>query len=182
VVLFWALAMLGLFAHFFDSGLNAGNRRLAHFAPQLLPATPRLGVISAMYFLDPDCSCSRNVEGQINSMQQRYGASLQQFIAAPASNSRQLAASAATLLSAAESESFASAVPALPAVAIWDAAGRLAYFGPLAAGFDCGASGDSFVSANLRRLSRGQEPIPTAMDAVGCFCSVKGSVSSAVNP
>ena len=61
------------------------------------------------------------------------------------------------------------AVPASPAVAIWDEHGKLAYFGPYSSGLVCG-QGDDFVSRVMVRLTQKQNPEWINMLGVGCFC------------
>ncbi|MDB6061875.1 MAG: hypothetical protein JWM78_1978 [Verrucomicrobiaceae bacterium] len=174
VLLIWGLAMLGFFFHFYGANPLVDNLKLVHFDAALLPATPHVGAINAVYFVDGECPCSRNLRAQIETFQHSYGASLQQSIVAAADRAAPTVASTIPL-DIAVAKRLRAAVPAFPAVAIWDASGKLAYFGPLAAGLDCGAASDSFVSATLRRLSRGQTPVAAPADAVGCFCSTPGS-------
>lgn len=63
-----------------------------------------------------------------------------------------------------------SAVPASPAVGIWDAQGVLIYFGPYSAGFVCSA-GNSFTEPVLHALLAGRAVRATKTLASGCFCS-----------
>jgi hypothetical protein len=60
-------------------------------------------------------------------------------------------------------------VAAAPAALVFDAAGRLAYFGPYSDAADCGTS-NGFVERALDALLAGRPPSPLRPLGVGCFC------------
>jgi hypothetical protein len=60
-------------------------------------------------------------------------------------------------------------IPASPAVAIWDRAGKLAYFGPYSEGLTCNSS-NSFIEPILQALNEGRKVSATHTLAVGCYC------------
>ena len=60
-------------------------------------------------------------------------------------------------------------LPASPAVAIWDAQGDLAYFGPYSEGAVC-TSSNSFIEPILEALVAGRRVRADSNLAVGCFC------------
>lgn len=59
---------------------------------------------------------------------------------------------------------------ASPALAIWDEAGQLAYFGPYSSGLTCGAGLD-FIAMVLKKLKVGDNPQWINGQGFGCFCS-----------
>jgi hypothetical protein len=60
-------------------------------------------------------------------------------------------------------------VKAAPAALVFDAAGRLAYFGPYSDAADCGTS-NGFVERTLEALLAGRPAPPLRPLGVGCFC------------
>ena len=63
----------------------------------------------------------------------------------------------------------AEQLPASPAVAIWDRAGQLAYFGPYSEGAVCNSS-NSFIEPVLDALINNRPVNAANTLAVGCFC------------
>ncbi len=61
-------------------------------------------------------------------------------------------------------------IEATPAALVFDAAGRLVYFGPYSDSARCGESG-GLVERVLERLLGGQTPRPQPFYGGGCFCS-----------
>lgn len=107
-----------------------------------------------VHILDPNCPCTRFSTSHIRDLEKQYG-DISTFM-----NWQDLP------------ESFRSdfRIPASPAVAIWSAAGELAYFGPYSSGEFCG-EGDDFVFATIDNLAKGTNPKWINQDAVGCFCA-----------
>ena len=60
-------------------------------------------------------------------------------------------------------------IPATPAVAIWDADGELAYFGPYSSGMSCG-EGFDFIDMVLGKLAQQENPQWINNQGFGCFC------------
>lgn len=65
-------------------------------------------------------------------------------------------------------------IPASPSVAIWDADGHLAYFGPYSSGMTCG-QGFDFINMVLTKLAQGNNPAWVNSQGFGCFCPWKES-------
>ncbi|MFZ2288135.1 MAG: DUF6436 domain-containing protein [Halopseudomonas yangmingensis] len=61
--------------------------------------------------------------------------------------------------------------PGAPAVAIWNAEGRLAYVGPYSDGVAC-TSDSSLIEPLLRTLVAGREASVTRQDTVSCLCEL----------
>jgi hypothetical protein len=66
-------------------------------------------------------------------------------------------------------------IEATPAALVFDAAGRLVYFGPYSDSARCGDSG-GLVERVLDRMLGGQIPHPQPFYGGGCFCSGKSNV------
>ncbi|MET0379291.1 MAG: DUF6436 domain-containing protein [Spongiibacteraceae bacterium] len=171
VLLVWLITMAVLFWHFEGRFFKTtGNHPLVHFAPDSLPAAPAGDIVQVMYFLAGDCPCERVVPRQIEALHNRYGVRLKQWVAVgPDAKTTGFPADVA-VFGAAESARWRNQVPAFPAVAVWDAQGLLVYFGPPAAGSDCGA-GESYVTASLVRIFDRRPPLAIVNDVTGCLCS-----------
>ena len=117
------------------------------------PQHPQKGYAKIMHYVDPACPCSRFAYSHIQDIEKH----LQQD------------AEFQTVTPQSATESRIRPVPAVPAVAIWDAAGKLAYFGPYSSGFLCG-QGEDLVIAVMESLRRGENPEWINQQAVGCFC------------
>ena len=62
-------------------------------------------------------------------------------------------------------------IEATPAALVFDAAGRLVYFGPYSDSARCGESGGGLVERVLERVLGGQSPQPQPFYGGGCFCN-----------
>lgn len=118
-----------------------------------LPATERsAGQIQIMHFYSADdCPCESYRTAHLADIQMKLAGIAQRDIRA------------------ADALAAGLNIPAVPAVAVWDEKGQLAYFGPYSAGVVCG-QGDDFVGRVLNLLARGQNPGWVNTTGVGCFC------------
>lgn len=110
------------------------------------------GAVTVVAIIDPHCPCSGFAEGHWQDLQQRHSG----VVFERATQDGQWAA-------------LATLVPSSPAVAVWDAAGQLRYFGPFSSGAFCG-SGDDFVAMALQAIASEEHFFWINQDAVGCFC------------
>jgi hypothetical protein len=67
-------------------------------------------------------------------------------------------------------------VEATPAALVFDAAGRLVYFGPYSDSARCGESGGGLVERVLERVLGGQSPQPQPFYGSGCFCNSANNI------
>jgi len=106
-----------------------------------------------MHFIDPACPCTRYSLPHIADLENTWKDGGIRFT---------------TQYAGAEAPGFEVAVPASPAVAIWNSDGELTYFGPYTSGQYCG-QGEDIVQQHLEvpEQSEGQW---TNQEAVGCFC------------
>jgi hypothetical protein len=66
-------------------------------------------------------------------------------------------------------------IEATPAALVFDAAGKLVYFGPYSDSARCGESG-GLVERVLERVLDGQAPRPQPFYGGGCFCSSANNI------
>ncbi len=126
------------------------------------------GAIRFVHFWDPACPCNVGNQQHLAEMLERYADEVEFYHLQKPGSSGQLPKVLSTMrhlsgLSGAEQ------LPASPAVAIWDRAGQLAYFGPYSEGAVCNSS-NSFIEPVLDALINSR-PVKAANTlAVGCFC------------
>ena len=121
--------------------------------------SPRAAV-TVVHVYRSDCACNRFTDPHLAKLQAQYGPSNVRFIRLEAS---QLRASGRLRW-----------VDATPAALVFDAAGRLVYFGPYSDANWCGAAG-GLVERILEKTLNG---IPQKLQRVlsrGCFCGEKPS-------
>lgn len=126
------------------------------------------GAIRFVHFWDPACPCNVGNQQHLAEMLERYADEVEFYHLQKPGSSGQLpkVLSAMRHLSGLPG---AEQLPASPAVAIWDRAGQLAYFGPYSEGAVCNSS-NSFIEPVLDALINNR-PVKAANTlAVGCFC------------
>lgn len=122
------------------------------------------GMPLVLHFVDPDCPCSRFSTPHIQALESQYAGRARFIDFMSAGKGNELSGIVLP----------ANAVPAAPAVAIWDGKGQLAYFGPYSGGAVCG-EGTDFVAATLDQLQSGAVPHWINHEVVGCFCRWQAS-------
>jgi len=135
---------------------------------------PRAGAaakFTLIHLYNPACRCNRFTEPHLKRLIERYQARGVRFLAAPA---RAYAATAKTPfeLPAIRSEDGALAragVNSSPAALIFDADGRLLYYGPYSDSAWCGSAG-ALVEPVLDRAFSGLAPVMGLRASRGCFC------------
>lgn len=123
-----------------------------------LTLAPTQGSALVVHFIDSSCPCTDYTQKHISDLQKKY-APTTEFVAW---NSSQLSEEQRSVLSKFK-------VPASPAVAIWNKAGKLTYFGPYSSGAFCG-QGTDFVSISINNIQNGNAQIWVNNDVAGCFC------------
>ena len=107
------------------------------------------GAIRFVHFWDPACPCNVGNQQHLAEMLERYADEVEFYHLQKPGSSGQL--------------------PTSPAVAIWDRAGQLAYFGPYSEGAVCNSS-NSFIEPVLDALINNRPVNAANTLAVGCFC------------
>lgn len=116
---------------------------------QLLPGRGD-GHVAVMSFVDPACPCSKSARETLQQVAERFREQGVVFTA--------MAPGAA----------LPGAITGGPAMMIWDAAGRLAYAGPMALGGHCGGGAERLASM-LGDVVKGRQPDIAAIKA-SCAC------------
>ncbi len=126
------------------------------------------GAIRFVHFWDPACPCNVGNQQHLAEMLERYADDVEFYHLQKPGSSGQLpkVLSAMRHLSGLPG---AEQLPASPAVAIWDRAGQLAYFGPYSEGAVCNSS-NSFIEPVLDALINNRPGNAANTLAVGCFC------------
>ena len=110
-----------------------------------------------MHFIDEACPCSHFAKAHIDQLQSEFKQLSQHYFWPDFPPELKNAFPVGPV------------VPASPAVAVWDAEGQLAYFGPYSSGAICG-SGTDFVSITISKLTKQLNPHWVNHDVVGCYC------------
>lgn len=126
------------------------------------------GAIRFVHFWDPACPCNVGNQQHLAEMLERYADEVEFYHLQKPGSRGQLPKVLSTMRHLSGLPG-AEQLPASPAVAIWDRAGQLAYFGPYSEGAVCNSS-NSFIEPVLDALINNR-PVKAANTlAVGCFC------------
>ncbi|MFN3237637.1 MAG: DUF6436 domain-containing protein [Pseudomonadales bacterium] len=143
----WILLVAGLFWYFQFQYQSVWVTFSGGYLPTI-EAEP--GVTRVVHFVDSECPCTKFSKPHIADVELQWASSEIQF----------------RTVELATTTEFAGLIPAAPAVAAWDEAGELVYFGPYTSGTFCGEGEDLLGRLFMQRLA-GQW---TNQEAVGCFC------------
>jgi len=128
------------------------------------------GSIRVVHLWDPPCPCNVGNQQHLAELLERFAGQAVSFHVWQKPGSRgQLPDTLKALQPLAELPG-AEHLPASPAVAIWDQAGRLAYVGPYSEGAVC-TSANSFIEPVIEALLAGRAVTSTGSLAVGCYCA-----------
>jgi hypothetical protein len=162
----------------FDSAARARSAELwfrEAVAPQ--PGGTDARVATVVHVYSADCPCNRFTHphlARIISGYQHRGVSFVAAVHGPATAVASSLASSAGLTGIQQVElrggSDLAWIESTPAVLVFDAVGRLVYFGPYSDSARCGESG-GLVERVLDRMLGGQTPQPQPFYGGGCFCS-----------
>ena len=127
--------------------------------------------LTVVHLYNADCRCNRFVEPHLKRLIEGYQTRGVQFLAAPA---QPIAAHLPTpanlpVVAATRSTLAAAGVNSSPAALIFDAAGRLIYYGPYSDSAWCGSTGN-LVEPVLERALSGLTSARRPRPSRGCFC------------
>lgn len=132
---------------------------------------------TVLHFWDQGCACSRFNQDHVRQLSQHYQRAGVRFLVLDGrthdGEQVDLAEAFGNAVEPylANSDALAGlGIPASPAAAVFDADGRLAYFGPYSEGAACLAGNGDFVEQVLDKLLAGQRPQQMNTAAFGCFC------------
>ncbi|WP_416421481.1 DUF6436 domain-containing protein [Pseudomonas sp. App30] len=126
------------------------------------------GPIRLVHFWDPACPCNVVNEQHLAELTEQFAAKGVRFYSVQRQSSRGNLPRSLGITSLPDLPG-SDRISASPAVAIWDRAGKLAYFGPYSEGAVCSSS-NSFIEPILKALDTGLTVQATHMFAVGCYC------------
>lgn len=126
------------------------------------------GKIRFVHFWDPSCPCNVGTQQHLAEMIEHYSDRVE-FYHLPKFGSRGQLPKALSAMRHLSGLPGATDIPASPAVAIWNTAGDLAYFGPYSEGAVCNSS-NSFIEPVLDALLENRPVTAANTLAVGCFC------------
>lgn len=128
------------------------------------------GKIRVVHFWDPQCPCHKETDAHLNYLIGLYRFSGVEFYSVQKPGSKgEMLPFLRGKLTPLESIEGMEAIPASPAIAIWDQKGNLAYAGPYSEGLVCNSS-NSFVEPILDALSANRSVSAANTMAVGCYC------------
>jgi hypothetical protein len=160
--------------------LRAFSQHTAVFSGDPLRLPPDLagpGAIRLVHFWDPACPCNVGNQQHLSELIDKYAAQGVEFYAVQKTGSQGHLPTNLTHLKPLAALPGSGQIPASPAVAIWDRAGKLAYVGPYSEGLTCNSS-NSFIEPILEALSVGRQVDATHTMAVGCYCPWAQDTSS----
>ncbi|MBA1378485.1 DUF6436 domain-containing protein [Pseudomonas brassicacearum] len=160
--------------------LRAFSQHTAVFSGDPLRLPPDLagpGAIRLVHFWDPACPCNVGNQQHLSELVDKYAAQGVEFYAVQKTGSQGHLPTNLTHLKPLAALPGSGQIPASPAVAIWDRAGKLAYVGPYSEGLTCNSS-NSFIEPILEALSVGRQVDATHTMAVGCYCPWAQDTSS----
>jgi hypothetical protein len=150
---FWSFEIKHQRTVFFDSTTQARSAE-AWFRAAV---APRAGVATVVHVYEANCPCNRFTHphlARIISAYQQHGV---------------------RFISVARGTPGLAWIEATPAALVFDANGRLVYFGPYSDSARCGESG-GLVERVLDRMLAGQAPRPQPFYGGGCFCGPENRI------
>ncbi|WP_213878592.1 DUF6436 domain-containing protein [Pseudomonas sp. dw_358] len=136
---------------------------------QLPPELAGPGPIRVVHFWDATCPCNVGNQEHLAELVQQYEPKGVKFYALEKGHGRSRLPDNLSVMQRLEALPGADALPASPAVAIWNQQGQLAYFGPYSEGAVC-SSANSFIEPVLQALTEHRSVNATHTLAVGCYC------------
>ncbi len=127
------------------------------------------GRVRVVHFWDPPCPCNVGNQQHLTELIARFAGEVDFYVWQKPGSHGQLPESLQALKPL-QTLPGAEYMSASPAVAIWNAEGRLAYLGPYSEGAVC-TSANSFIEPVIEALLAGRPVDSTATLAVGCYCS-----------
>ncbi len=128
------------------------------------------GQVQVVHVWQSGCPCNAGHERYVAEMTERFAAQGVKFARAGSESSENMDSPFKELPYWPIPSEWAS-WPGAPSIAIWDAAGRLAYVGPYSDGMHCNSQ-SSFVEPVIRTLLSGRSVNITSQDTVSCLCEL----------
>ncbi|CAD5105802.1 DUF6436 domain-containing protein [Zestomonas carbonaria] len=168
----WLAALLAAFWWYEGRYLRPFDSSATLFSGDRLRLPDELagpGPIRLVHFWDPACPCNVGNQQHLGELLERFVPQGVVFYAVQKPGSHGKLPATLDALQPLDDLPGADQLPASPAVGIWDAQGRLAYFGPYSEGAVCN-SANSFIEPVLEALAEGRAVNAANTLASGCFC------------
>jgi hypothetical protein len=172
LLVLWASALFTAYRWYEARYLRSFSAQTALFYGEQLRLPAELagpGPIRLVHFWDPACPCNVGNQQHLAELIEHYRPLGVAFYVVQKPGSQGQLPDNLSALQTLPALSGSEQIPASPAVAIWDANGQLAYFGPYSAGATC-TSSNSFIEPILEALAAGRPVSASNNLAVGCFC------------
>ena len=130
------------------------------------------GQATVVHYWDSNCPCNKFNEAHVKQLMQHYGKQGVRFVVVASGDmnkARQIFSDSA-VAAYVDVLPPQSQPPSSPAVAVMDAQGELAYFGPYSVGAVCSVQSGAFVEKALDKVLVGTNPKQVNTLAVGCYC------------
>lgn len=144
--------------------------RPAYFSAQDVPPPFTPGQVQVLHVWQAGCPCNGGHEDYLQSMTERFSARGVVFARAGAVSKEGLPPVLQKMAHWPIPEQWEN-WPGAPAVAIWDAAGKLAYVGPYSEGAHCSRD-SSFIEPVIETLLAGRPVSIVTQDTVACLCDL----------
>lgn len=171
LIFIWLAALLAALWWYQNRYIRPFDRSVALFDAAALRLPDHLagpGAIRLVHFWEPACPCNGGNQQHLAEIMREFAGDAQ-FYHVQKSGSKGRLPQPLQAMQPIENMPGSLQLPASPAVAIFDRAGRLAYFGPYSEGAVCTAS-NSFVEPVLHALQQGRPVAAASTLASGCFC------------
>lgn len=170
--LIWVLALAGLYWWYTSRYIRPFSEDTTVFfeagvlrLPDEIAGPGRLRLV---HFWDPPCPCNVGNQQHLAELIEHFGDRMDFYVwQKPGSQGR--LPQGLQAMKRLDSLPGAEFMPASPAVAIWNAEGKLAYLGPYSEGAVC-TSANSFIEPVIEALLAGRPVDSTAALALGCYC------------
>ncbi|GGC92328.1 DUF6436 domain-containing protein [Halopseudomonas salina] len=174
------LLLLGWFAGlawafwWFEGQYVKAFERPVYFSAQNVQPPFAPGQVQVLHVWQPGCPCNGGHEDYLESMTERFS-ELGVMFARAGSQSTEGLLPALKQLPHWPIPSEWNDWPGAPSVAIWDAAGNLAYVGPYSDGAHCSRD-SSFIEPVITTLLAGRPVNIVTQDTVACLCDLKRGI------
>ena len=166
----WLAGLVWAFWWFEGQYVKAFERPAYFNAQDGAPPFPP-GQVQVLHVWQAGCPCNGGHEAYLQNMTERFAAQGVEFARAGASSGEGLPEILQKLIYWPIPEEWES-WPGAPAVAIWDATGKLAYVGPYSDGAHCNRE-SSFIEPVIETLLAGRRVNVVTQDTVACLCNLQ---------
>ncbi|WOD11637.1 DUF6436 domain-containing protein [Pseudomonas sp. NyZ704] len=170
LLLIWILGLVWAFWWYEGQYLKTFERP-AYFGAEAVAPPFEPGQVQVLHVWQAGCPCNGGHQAYVEEMTQRFADKGVQFARSGQSSARSLPGVLKKLPFWPIPKAWTD-WPGAPAVAIWDAAGKLAYVGPYSDGTHC-SQDSSFIEPVINALLAGRRVNILNQDTVSCLCDIQ---------